>query len=149
MSDRGLRLELPAPDLDALAGAADRLEAWAAEAALADGARRNLLLAFDELASNVVKYARGATLLAVRVRPARSGGALLVLEDDGEPFDPWSLADPDTTRPLEERLPGGLGLHLVKRLARSVSFRHVDGRNRVEVEIAPVERGREDAANAC
>jgi serine/threonine-protein kinase RsbW len=141
MSDRGLRLELPSPDLDALAETADRIEEWAARATLADGARRNLLLAFDELASNVVKYAQGATLLVVRVRAARSGGAVLVLEDDGAPFDPWSLAEPDTAQTLDERLPGGLGLHLVKRLARSVSFRHVDGRNRVEVEIAPVERG--------
>ena len=37
----------------------------------------------------------------------------------------------------ELREPGGLGVHLVRRLAARADYRRVDGRNRVEVELAP------------
>ena len=137
---RSFRWLSNAASLDEVARAAADLDAWAVSCVVADGARRNLLLAFDELASNVVKYSRGATLFEVRARRAATDGVLLAIEDDGPRFDPWALAEPDTDLALADREPGGLGIHLVKRLARRVSFRYVRGRNRVVVEVAPAER---------
>ena len=137
---KALELRFASPSLDDVALAATALDDWAGVCGLSDGARRNLLLAFDELASNVVKYSRGASELLVRVRRAPADGVLLLVEDDGPRFDPWARDAPDTTLGLDEREPGGLGVHLVKRLARRVSFRYLHGRNRVVVEVAPAER---------
>lgn len=50
--------------------------------------------------------------------------------DDGRPFDPLSLPEPNLSLPLEERPIGGLGVHLVRKLMTSVSYRRADGKNR-------------------
>jgi len=54
----------------------------------------------------------------------------LVIEDRGTPFDPTAKADADTTLEAEERPIGGLGIHLVRQLMDSISYkRSDDGRN--------------------
>ena len=36
--------------------------------------------------------------------------------DDGRPFNPFEVAEPDTSLSIEDRDIGGLGVHLVKNL---------------------------------
>jgi anti-sigma regulatory factor (Ser/Thr protein kinase) len=131
------RLRIGEPSLAEVAAAAERLERWALAARIRFEPRRQLLLVFDELATNVAKHAEGARELAIGAQRTPSGGVRLELEDDGIAFDPFARPDPDTTLPLELREPGGLGVHLVRRLAARADYRRVDGRNRVEVELAP------------
>ena len=59
---------------------------------------------------------------------------MLIVEDNGQPFDPTQEVPTDTTSPLAERPIGGLGLHLVKSFANRLSYEFADGRNRVIVE---------------
>ena len=58
------------------------------------------------------------------------------LEDDGAEFDVVARAAPDTGAALRDRTPGGLGIHLVRRLARAIRWRRVEGKNRTEVALA-------------
>lgn len=132
-----LALRLADPTLDAVAEASERLESWALAAGVRFELRRELLLVFDELATNVAKYAVGARELAIRARRTAAGGVLLELDDDGIGYDPFAQPDPDTALPLELREPGGLGVHIVRRLARRVAYRRAAGRNQVEVELGP------------
>jgi serine/threonine-protein kinase RsbW len=44
----------------------------------------------------------------------------LTVEDDGPPFDPLAYPQPDLDAELGERLAGGLGIHLVRRLMDDV-----------------------------
>jgi anti-sigma regulatory factor (Ser/Thr protein kinase) len=98
-------------------------------------------LAFEELATNIIKYgyddtAPHAIHLRLELQPELQPELLrLVLEDDGHPFNPWEYPEPDLQASLEERLPGGLGLHLVRKMADRVLYQRCDGRNRVTVEI--------------
>jgi len=55
------------------------------------------------------------------------------VSDDGVPFHPLAMPSPDTTRPLDEREPGGLGIHLVRSLATETSYARRDGRNVVSL----------------
>ena len=43
---------------------------------------------------------------------------------DVEPFDVTQAPDVDVTLPIEQRKPGGLGLHLIRRLVDSIEYEY-------------------------
>ena len=94
-------------------------------------------LALEELATNILKYGYDdAAVHEIRLRVEIQPPVVrLILEDDGHPFNPLDLPEPDVHLPLEARPPGGLGLHLVRKLAERLAYERRDGRNRVTVEI--------------
>ena len=53
----------------------------------------------------------------------------VAVEDDGEPFNPLEAAEADTSKPLEERAIGGLGVHLVRKLTDALEYQRHEGRN--------------------
>ncbi len=94
-------------------------------------------LALEELASNIIKYGYDDTaaheiLLRLEVQP---GALLLLLEDDGHEFNPLTAPEPDLNVPTEERAPGGLGLHLVRKLVDELDYQRSGAQNRVKVRI--------------
>ena len=82
-------------------------------------------LAIEELFTNLVKYANG-TEAAVRVSlEAVPGGVEVTLTDYGvERFDPTRAPEVDIHAPLENRNPGGLGLHLIRKMVDSIDYRY-------------------------
>ena len=86
--------------------------------------------AVEELFTNLVKYSRGGRS-DIRIEMARSGPRLSVsLTDFGvEPFDIRTVPDARTDLSLEERKPGGLGIHLVKRLVDHIDYEYADGKS--------------------
>jgi sigma-B regulation protein RsbU (phosphoserine phosphatase) len=89
-------------------------------------------LAVEEAVVNVMNYAYPpGTMGTVEVSADTSDDKLtLVIEDNGTPFDPTAKDDADTTLGAEERPIGGLGIHLVRQLMDSISYkRSDDGRN--------------------
>jgi anti-sigma regulatory factor (Ser/Thr protein kinase) len=52
---------------------------------------------------------------------------VIVIMDDGLPFNPFTREEPDTELSIEERGIGGLGIHLVKNVMDEAYYkRHVD-----------------------
>ena len=51
------------------------------------------------------------------------------VEDDGQPFNPLAAPEADTTKPLEERTIGGLGIHLVRKLMDGLEYQRQEGKN--------------------
>ena len=82
-------------------------------------------LAVEELFTNMVKYST-MSRAAVRVDLARiDGGVEVTLTDyDVEPFDVTQAPDVDIELPIEQRRPGGLGLHLIRRLVDSIEYEY-------------------------
>lgn len=94
-------------------------------------------LAIEELATNVLKYgyddqALHEILLRLELCPER---VRMVLEDDGHPFNPLEAPEPDVHLPAEQRGPGGLGIHLVRKLAEQVTYERCAGQNRTTLTI--------------
>lgn len=85
-------------------------------------------LVLEELFTNMVRHARGGTS-EIEVGLAVDDGALTVrLCDRGvEPWDPEQAPPVDVNRPLDERRPGGLGLHFIRQITRDLRFEHRDG----------------------
>jgi serine/threonine-protein kinase RsbW len=80
-------------------------------------------LAADEAATNAFKhaYAGGPGRLEVIVW-CEAGRIALRLRNWGVPFDPEAIPVPGTTRPLEERPAGGLGIFLMRKFMDEVQF---------------------------
>ena len=120
---------------------AAEVEAFGQAAGLPDTKVYIVNLTLDELIANVVMYGfDGVADPQINVELTLSGGKLvLVLEDNGRPFDPTLDSDADTTSSLMDRPVGGLGRYFVKHLADRISYEHVDGQNRVtaEYDLAP------------
>ena len=88
-------------------------------------------VAIEEAVVNVMNYAypqgeRGD----VTVKVASNGMRLkFTIIDSGKAFDPTSQEDVDTTLPAEERPIGGLGIHLVRKIMDSISYKRLNGLN--------------------
>ena len=80
----------------------------------------------EELFTNMVKYSRESSA-AVRLDLSRiEGGVEATLTDYGvERFDPTKAPDANVTLPIEQRTPGGLGLHLIRRLVDAIEYHYL------------------------
>lgn len=122
----------------------DALEAYLESAGAPAGAVSAVMIAADEVLSNVLDYS-GASRLAVTARAAHGRVALEVV-DDGRPFDLTAAPAPDTTLSLEERDVGGLGVHLVRELMDDVRYAREGETNRLSFSrsydrMSPSRRG--------
>ena len=89
------------------------------------------------MVTNTLKFGYDDTavheiLLRVEVLPKR---LLLIIEDDGHEFNPLNAPEPDVNLPAEQRTPGGLGIHLVRKFAEDVGYERSSGRNRLTIAI--------------
>jgi serine/threonine-protein kinase RsbW len=82
----------------------------------------------EELFTNVVKYGSRASTAPVSVQielQAIPGGIEVGLTADGvDDFDVTQAPQVDTSLPIEQRRPGGLGLHLIRRLVDSIEYEY-------------------------
>lgn len=109
----------------------DRVEAFGAEAGLPPDVTFRVTLALDEAVSNVIRHGfTDSKDHSVDVAISVDGETVTAtVRDDGIPFDPHAAPAPDLDAPIEERKPGGLGVHLVKATMDDVRYRREDGRN--------------------
>ena len=128
-AESGARRAFPR-SLDAVSDLLDWTERFFEAAAVPDDHRYGVQLGLEELFTNLVKYGAGSHPIEVEL--VRRDSLLLasLTDEDVEPFDPTAAPDADTTLPLEARKPGGLGLHLVRRVVDRVDYTYRDRRSR-------------------
>ena len=101
------------------------------------GHRLHVIL--EELFTNVVKYspkeggwgegAQGMVIALVR----KEDRVRIDFADDGAPFNPLTLPEPEFDEDLEERPVGGLGIHLVRRMTERASYKRDGDWNRLQL----------------
>ena len=86
-------------------------------------------IVMDEIVSNIVRCS-GASGFTIGLDPDEAGGIRMVFTDDGTPFDPTKdVASPDVGAAMEDRQTGGLGIFMVKKMSKSISYERRDGKN--------------------
>ena len=115
--------------LSEISGANKKFNAFAEQHDLEKSVRRKINLVLDDLLNNIISYAYPDEevhhiKLKVEISDSR---LILIITDDGVPFNPFGTDDPDITLSLEERPIGGLGIHLVRNIMDEVDYhRHTD-----------------------
>src|SRR6267378_3076479 len=119
-----------------LEGIVDYVREFLAAERLPEESAFELELVLEELFTNLVKYGRGARG-DVEIAIERAGRDILLnlREFDAEPFDPTRLPEVDVRRPIEERRPGGLGIHLVRQFSRDFRYHYDDRVGTTTVEM--------------
>ena len=125
------------PDEGALAAARAAIRAWLSARDVDERAFYGVELVLEELVGNTIRYgyegANGEIGIHVSVDPST---ILVSITDDARPFDPTVCPDPDPPRSIAEARVGGLGIAMVRGVARAMRYRREEGRNRLEVEVA-------------
>lgn len=118
-------------DLSRLASAVAALQP---ELECSDRKMLEIGLVIEELCANIISHGarRGASQMAVELE-TESNVLTMTVTDDGPPFDPTTSPQADICKPLNERCPGGLGIHLVRHYTESIDYRREDGNNVVRM----------------
>ena len=113
-------------DIASLPGLFEFADGFMDQADLGEALRYPVSFALEELFTNMVKYnPAGGGEIQVRLSLGESEVRVVLVDPDAPPFDITTDAPTvDVDRPLEERSPGGLGLHLVKRMMDRVEYEH-------------------------
>lgn len=95
-------------------------------------AQLQISIAIDELFGNIAHYAyhTGIGKATVRIEAENHGKSVVItFIDQGVPYDPLSAIDPDTTLSADDRIPGGLGIYMVKKSMDEMTYRFENGSN--------------------
>ena len=125
-------------DVASLVSATKELETLLREAEVSSEVIYDCSLALEEIFTNILRYAHAdAETHEVRFAAHLSGDhVMLRFEDDGRAFDPLAAEPPKLDVPPEQRPIGGLGIHLVKKIADALEYERKDGLNRLTVRIS-------------
>jgi len=93
----------------------------------------SLHLAIEEHLANIISYAYKA-LESTPIRVTLQMGSrevIVLIEDQGRPFNPLQYPVPDTSGSLDEKPIGGLGIHMMRNSVDRIDYERRQGRNRV------------------
>jgi anti-sigma regulatory factor (Ser/Thr protein kinase) len=131
------RLDLR-PDTGELARLVDAIEAFAASNGLDPAVAGRLTLALDEIVTNAISYGGLPADASIAVELGLDGpDVVATVSDPGPAFDPLAEAPTvDIDAPLDERMPGGLGLFIVRTIARDLAYAREGALNRLTMRLA-------------
>jgi len=120
---------------DAIVPATEEAERWLEAHEVSPKAMYLALVAIEELVTNCIHYGYDDTAEhTIRIDFTVEDGVLTMeVTDDGHEFNPVNAPEPDFTLELEDRPVGGLGIHMLRKLADEVTYERVDGKNRVRL----------------
>lgn len=98
------------------------------------GKQKHLELLVEELFANICFYAyakeKGEIEITIKPQPIT-----LTFRDWGKPFDPTAQKPPQKPNSLDEAAVGGLGLHFVRTLAKSIAYKRDDTSNITTIQM--------------
>jgi anti-sigma regulatory factor (Ser/Thr protein kinase) len=123
MASHELRVE---PQLSEISRLIDWIGACCGAEEIGDDIKSKITLALEEAVANVIRNAFVGLPPphAITVRLDITAVSIVAeVVDNGRAFDPTAAPDPDLSLPLQDRVPGGLGIHLMRRLMDRLDYR--------------------------
>lgn len=130
------RLDI-APDIADIPHLLDWVEKCCGECGVAGDTPSKLALALEEAVANIINHAFTGVSPPPRISVeliVENDRVAAEIVDNGRPFDPTAVPEPDCASPLENRDIGGLGIHLIRRMMDRVEYRRTGDENRLRLE---------------
>ena len=99
-----------------------------------DAAVSEIIIAVSEILANIDSYAYqngGEVEILTKCRDKRMS---ITFKDNGKPFNPLLVQEPDVSMPLKRRRPGGLGIFIVRKLMTETSYVYTNGQNVLTIQ---------------
>ena len=97
-----------------------------------DSLRMKVDLSLEELFVNMVSYNTETDRdILIEMRSIERGIEVSLTDYDVERFDPTLAVEVDIDAPLSERIPGGLGLYLVLKMADSIHYEYRERKSKI------------------
>lgn len=124
------------PDMETTESVWAFIDSKTKKAGLSGKVTNRIQVVVDEIYSNILRYSEAeyATVSCILEEEI----VKLVFRDNGMEYNPLEKEDPDTTLSIEERAIGGLGIYMVKNMAKDVSYEYVEGQNVLTVTFTLV-----------
>jgi len=124
-------------NLPALIELASEVQTFLAGAGIGAPAQFKVQLGLEEAIRNLIEHGAEARTgrIEVAIEPG-PGRVVIVLEDDGRPYDPRSAPAYDPSRPLAEREPNGMGVHLLRNFMEEIHYEREGAINRLRLVVA-------------
>jgi serine/threonine-protein kinase RsbW len=110
--------------------------------------RRSVDFVLEEYFTNIVKYGGGQGPIGIDIDLSATGVEVAVTEPDAHFFDVTRVPAIDTTLPIGERQPGGLGLYLARRMVDTLRYDYAPeerlGRITFTIGIPPASAGQNE-----
>ncbi len=129
--------------LEELGRVYDWIDTFADRMALPRACRVALQIVAEEAVSNIIRhgYPKRPPEPADRIwltLEAQGDTLLLTIEDSAVAFDPRAVVGPPKAASLEEMVPGGQGIPLMRRRTQAMDYERRDGMNRLTLRFRPV-----------
>lgn len=110
---------------------AEKIDELAEEWGLSQALAMNINLVIEEALSNIIFYAFNDNAKhEIKLSISIDNNKLVIkITDDGIPFDPLSLAQPDLTLSAEDRPIGGLGIFLISQIMDEMNYKRQKNQN--------------------
>jgi serine/threonine-protein kinase RsbW len=132
-------------DLDALADVRRFVRERAAAASAPVECLDDLVQAVDEASTNVIVHGyRGREGWLDIVIELDDDRFIVTIEDAAPPFDPTAVPEPDLSVPPMARMPGGMGVHLMRESTDALSYRPRPGGGNILTMTRALRRGRKE-----
>jgi len=113
--------------MDRLNEITDFVESTLQEEAVDESDIYPIHLAVDEVCTNIFSYSRARVVtVMIETNPT---DLMVTISDDGFPFNPLTIPPPDLNAGIDDREPGGLGIHLVRNFLEDISYEYQNGKN--------------------
>lgn len=104
--------------------------------AVAREVRDDVRLIAEEIVANAIEHGGSNAQTEIIVEIEKKADQLLIeFRDCGQAFDPLAVEPPELDADIEDRAIGGLGLHLVRELAESLTYAREDPYNVLRVAV--------------
>ena len=129
-------------DVQAVQAMAAFTAAFFAREVIDPALRPDVDLTLEELFTNMVKYGRSGARVRVDLKSIADGVEATLTDYDVEPFDVTRAPDVDVALPIERRKPGGLGLHLIRRVMDSIEYSYAQETRQSRITVRKTRAGR-------
>ena len=100
-------------------------EQFFAQEDIDESLRMKVDLSLEELFVNMVTYnTETSSEILIQMKRIENGIEVSLTDYDVDRFDPTTAGKVDVNAPLDDRVPGGLGLYLVMKMADSINYEY-------------------------